>query len=308
MKNVSNGRREDYGMLVGVIGILGNIMLFIFKLIMGCLSNSISITADAINNLSDAGSCGVTLASFKLAKKPADKKYPFGYGRIEYISGFIVAFLIIIVGMELIKTSIHEIFHTERIIFNWPTLIALFLSILIKLGMGLFNKYANKKIESVSINASALDCLCDALVTTVALFSYLAAYFLNWQIDGYAGIIASLFILWSGFKAAMDALKPLLGQSPDPKVSNQIKEKLLSNKNIISIHDLMLHNYGPNHYYASVHVVVPSDENLLELHNELFCAEKQIEDSLNIYINIHPDPLNPQHVNNGKQHIIFRKL
>ncbi len=298
MKDLSKSSREFYGMFVGMIGILSNILLFIFKFIIGLSSNSISITADAFNNLLDAGSFGITLASFKLAKKPANKKYPFGYGRIEYISGFIVAFFILIVGLELIKSSIHKIFHPENVVFNWVTLIVLILSIFVKLGIGLFNRYASQKIDSVAVNASALDSLCDALVTTVTLFSYLMAHFLNWQIDGYAGIIAALFILYSGFKATMDTLKPLMGQGSDPKVASEIKEILLANKNIISVHDLMLHNYGPNRFFASVHVVVPSDENLLELHNELFWAEKEIERSLNIYINIHPDPVNPPQENN----------
>lgn len=298
MMNLSKGSRENYGMLVGVIGIFTNVTLFIFKLIMGWLSNSISITADAFNNLSDAGSCGITVASFKLAKKPANKKYPFGYGRIEYISGFIIAFFIIIVGLELIKISIHKIYYPDSIVFNWSTLIVLIISIFAKLGIGLFSRHAGQKIESVTINASAVDSLCDSLVTTVTLFSYLAAHFLSWQIDGYVGTTASLFILCSGFKTAMNTLKPLLGQSPDPKLTSEIKEKLLANNTIISVHDLMLHNYGPNRFFASVHVVVPSDENLLELHNELFCTEKEIERSLNIYINIHLDPIKPRQVNN----------
>lgn len=290
--------RENYGIFVGMVGILSNILLFIFKLIMGWISNSIAITTDAFNNLSDAGSFGITLASFKLAKKPANKNYPFGYGRIEYISGFVVSFFMLIVGLKLIKSSIQEILHPESVVFNWPTLIGLVLSILVKLSIGLFNKYAGKKIESVAINALALDSLCDAILTAVTLCSYLMAHFLNWQVDGYAGTIASLFMLYSGFRAAMDTLKPLMGQSSDPKVANEIKEKLLANKNIISVHDLMLHNYGPNRFFASVHVVVPSDGNLLELHNELFCAEKEIEHSLNIYINIHPDPVNSTQISN----------
>jgi cation diffusion facilitator family transporter len=290
METLSKDERENHGILVSGIGILSNIVLFIFKMLMGYLSNSISITADAINNLSDAGSCGIAMISFKFAKKPADKKYPFGYGRMEYISGLIVALFILIAGVELIVNSISKILHPSNLIFNWPTLIMLVLAIMMKLGIGLFSRRASKKINSISIHTLALDSLCDALITTITLFSYLIAFFFNWQIDGYAGLTASSFILWSGFKAFRNAVKPLLGQCPDSKVESQIKAKLLENKDIMQVHDLMVHDYGPNRSIASVHVVVPSNKDLIELHDELFYLQKEIEESLNIYMNIHLDP------------------
>lgn len=195
------------------------------------------------------------------------------------------------VGLQLVKSSIYKTIHPEVIVFNIHVIVILVISILTKLCMGLFTKHASKKINSSAITVNSLDSLCDAFVTASTLFSYVIAHFLNWQIDGYIGILMALIIFYSGLRVMLDTLKPLLGQSPDPKIKNEIKQNLLKNKTIISIHDLMLHNYGPNCFFGSVHVVVPSDENLMDLHNELFHAEMEIERQFNIYINIHPDPL-----------------
>jgi cation diffusion facilitator family transporter len=283
--------REAYGIFAGIVGALCNAALFIFKFILGQMSHSISITADALNNLSDVGSSLTILAGFKLANKPANEKYPFGYGRVEYISGFIVAFLMILAGLGFMKSSIHKIIRPEPIVFNTLTLITLIFSILVKLWLNRFNRRVVKITNSAAINASAFENLYDVFVTMATLFSYLISYFLNLQVDGYAGVLVSLFMAYSGINIAQNILNPLLGQKPDLGIVAEIEHKLLSYKNIKGVHDLILHDYGPNKIYASVHVEVPSDTSLPEIYNEICRAEKDIRQSENIYITIHADPV-----------------
>jgi cation diffusion facilitator family transporter len=290
---VEPNKREAYGILAGIAGALCNALLFIFKLILGQTAHSVSITADAFNNLSDAGSSLIILTGLKLANQPANEKYPFGYGRVEYISGLVVALLMVLAGLGFMKSSIGKIIQPEHIVFNMPTLLMLIGSILLKLWLTGFNRWVVKRTNSLAINAAALDNWCDILVTMATMISYLVSKLWNLQIDGFAGVLVALFMVYSGMRITQNILQPLLGQKPDQEVVTTIERKLLSYRNIQGLHDLILHDYGPNKIYASVHVEVPSDQSLPEIFTEISRAEQDIRQSVNVDITIHVDPVPP---------------
>jgi cation diffusion facilitator family transporter len=283
-------KREAYGRLTGIVGALCNSTLFIFKVILGQAAHSVAITADAFNNLSDAGSALIILTGFKLANKPANENYPFGYGRVEYISGLIVALLMVLAGLGFMESSIGKIIRPERMMFNIPTLLTLTGSILLKLWLSEFDRRVVKRTGSLAIKASAFDNLGDALVTMTTAVSYLACGLWGLQIDGYAGVAVSFFMVYSGTNIAQTIVKPLVGQKPDRVIVNEIERRLLSYKSIQGVHDLILHDYGPNKIYASVHVEVPGDKPLPEIFAELSRAEQEIRQSIKIDITIHADP------------------
>lgn len=292
-KNTSNAKvRGAYGMLSGYIGVICNIFLFLIKLIGGFVINSISVTADAFNNLSDAASSIVTLVGTKLSQKPADKEHPFGHGRSEYISAFIVAFLVLQVGLTCLKSAFGKILKPEPVLFHIGILILLVLSVLIKLWLAFFNKSMAKKINSSVLKATGTDAFGDVLITSVTIISILIGKFTGLKIDGWMGAIVSLVVLLAGFNIAKETLEPLLGEAIDKETYDGITKKVESYKGILGCHDLIVHNYGPSHIMATIHVEVESKENLEGVHEIIDKIERDILREMGIFIVIHVDPVN----------------
>ena len=283
--------RNAYGFFGGIVGIIINLILFAIKLTVGLLVSSIAITADAFNNFSDAGSSFVTILGFKLASKPADKEHPFGHGRMEYLSALIVAFMVMLVGVQFVKTSFNKILNPEAVTFELIPFILLIISILFKLWLSRFNKYVGEKINSSALKASAMDALGDVFTTCCVAVSFLAAKFTTFPIDGYIGLAVALFIVYSGFTLVKDTIDPLLGSAPDPELVNAIIHKVLSYDNILGIHDLVIHNYGPGKCMASIHAEIPSDIDVVTIHEIIDKAERDISKELKIYLVIHIDPI-----------------
>ena len=283
--------RESYGLLSGGVGICCNIFLCIIKFFVGVITGSISITADAFNNLSDAGSSIVTLLGFKLASKPADSEHPYGHGRYEYISGLVIAAVIIVMGFELLKSSIDKIAHPEAIEFSAVSVIILVISIGIKLWMNLFNKKLGKRLDASAMLATAADSLNDCVATTVVLLALLVGHFADLNIDGYAGVLVAAFVIWAGWNTAKDTLEPLLGQAPDPVFVKNIENQILSHKAIIGIHDMNVHDYGPGRVFVSLHAEIPCDMNVMEAHDVIDNAEAEIHSMFKCEISIHMDPI-----------------
>lgn len=283
--------RQAYGMLCGIVGILLNILLFAGKFLAGTISNSIAITADAFNNLSDAASSVVTLLGFHFAGAKPDPDHPFGHGRIEYISGLGVAGLILIMAYELVRDSFKKILHPEQTEFSILIVTILLAAILVKLYMFFYNHSIGKKINSAAMKATAIDSLSDTAATTVVLIATLVAHFTGLQIDGYCGVAVGLFILYAGVNAAKDTLDPLLGQAPDPEEVEQIKEIVMAHEKICGIHDLIVHDYGPGRQMISLHAEVPAEDNILEIHDEIDLIEMELKEKLHCDATIHMDPV-----------------
>lgn len=283
--------RQAYGMLCGIVGILLNILLFAGKFLAGTISNSIAITADAFNNLSDAASSVVTLLGFHFAGAKPDPDHPFGHGRIEYISGLGVAGLILIMAYELVRDSFKKILHPEQTEFSILIVAILLAAILVKLYMFFYNHSIGKKINSAAMKATAIDSLSDTAATTVVLIATLVAHFTGLQIDGYCGVAVGLFILYAGVNAAKDTLDPLLGQAPDPEEVEQIKEIVMAHEKICGIHDLIVHDYGPGRQMISLHAEVPAEDNILEIHDEIDLIEMELKEKLHCDATIHMDPV-----------------
>jgi cation diffusion facilitator family transporter len=284
--------RTSYGYLGGIVGIIINILLFIMKLSVGIISNSIAVTADAFNNLSDSASSLITILGFKLANKPADKEHPFGHGRIEYISALIVSFLVLLVGFEFVKSSFNRIVNPSKINFNIIIFILMLISIGIKIWISRFNTYLGKKINSKALQASSFDALADVISSSVVAISLLLSNWTTFPIDGYIGILVALFILYSGYSLVKETLDPLLGEAPDSELVNDIKEKLIKYEYIMGTHDLIVHNYGPGRVMASIHAEVPSNESFVKIHEVIDKAEREISKELSIFLVIHMDPVN----------------
>lgn len=270
--------RHSYGMLCGIVGILLNILLFSGKFIAGIFSNSIAITADALNNLSDAGSSFITLAGFKLASQKPDPDHPYGHGRMEYLSGLFVSLLILLMAVELLKTSVDKILHPQSTQINPLVIAILAASILVKLYMSYYNQTIGKRIDSTALLATAADSRGDSLSTLLVLASSLISLFTGFQIDGYCGLIVGIFILYSGFNAAKDTINPLLGQAPDKAYVEKIERIVTSHNMILGIHDMMVHDYGPGRVVVSLHAEVPSDGDLLEMHDLIDHIENDLAD------------------------------
>lgn len=283
--------RQAYGVLCGGVGIFLNLLLFAGKFLAGFLSGSIAITADAINNLSDAGSSIIMLIGFKMAGQKPDPEHPYGHGRIEYLSGLAVAAAILFMAFELFKSSVKKLFTPTALTFS-PLIVAiLMVSILIKLYMFLYNRSISKKIGSEAMKATAADSLSDTVATSVVLLTTLIAHFTNLQLDAVCGILVSLFIFYTGFNSAKDTLNPLLGQSPDPDFVKEIEDTVLENKEVLGIHDLLVHNYGPGRTMISLHAEVPADGDILLLHDTIDNIERTLKDKLNCEAVIHMDPV-----------------
>lgn len=283
--------RQAYGVLTGVVGILLNILLFAGKFVAGTISKSISITADAFNNLSDAGSSFVTLIGFKLAGAKPDPEHPFGHGRIEYVAGLVVSGVILLMAFELIRDSIDKIIHPQKVEFSVLAAAILLVSILVKIYMYLYNSSISKKIESAAMKATAIDSLSDTLATTVVLAASVIAHFTGLQIDGYCGVLVGLFIFYAGFSAAKETLDPLLGQPPEEEFVERIEEIVMSYDLVQGIHDLVVHNYGPGRVMISLHAEVPAEEDILEIHDMIDIIENELGEKLNCEAVIHMDPL-----------------
>lgn len=290
--NVSDVKvRGSYANLAGIVGIITNLMLFIIKLSVGLFSNSISILADAFNNLSDAASSIITIIGFKMANKPADAEHPFGHGRIEYITAMIVSFMVMLVGLQFVKTSFQKIINPTPVTFELLPFILLLISIGFKFWLSKFNKSIGNKINSSTLKATATDAMGDVFTSTTVVISFLISKFTTLPIDGYIGIIVALAIVYSGFSLIKETLSPLLGEPPDPVLVSDITDMVMSYDNITGIHDLIVHNYGPGRIMASIHAEIPSNIDIMEIHHIIDTAEREISKKLNIYLVIHMDPI-----------------
>lgn len=283
--------RQAYGVLCGGVGIFLNLLLFAGKFFSGLISNSISITADAVNNLSDAGSSIIMLIGFKIAGQKPDPEHPYGHGRMEYLSGLAVSAVILLMAFELFQSSVKKLFSPSQPSFSPLVIGILVISILIKLYMYLYNRSISKKISSEAMKATAADSLSDTVSTFVVLATTLISYFTNLQLDAFCGILVALFIFYTGFQAAKDTLNPLLGTSPDPDFVKQIEETVLSNESVLGIHDLLVHNYGPGRTLISLHAEVPADGDILVLHDTIDNIERILKEKLNCEAVIHMDPV-----------------
>lgn len=285
--------RQAYGVLCGGVGIFLNICLFAGKFVAGLLSGSIAVTADAFNNLSDAGSSIITLVGFRMSGAKPDSDHPFGHGRIEYLSGFLVAVVILIMAFELLKSSVDKILHPEPVEASVMVMVILLISILVKIYMCIYNRSVAKKIDSAAMAATAMDSLSDSVSTTVVLVTTLIAYFTQIQIDGYCGVIVALFVGMTGFQAAKETIDPLLGQPPEPEFVEQVEKIVMSyqDQGVLGTHDLVVHNYGPGRVMLSVHVEVPAEGDILELHDVIDNIEHRLARELNCSAVIHMDPV-----------------
>lgn len=286
--------RNKYGYLAGVVGILMNFLLFGFKLAIGLLTSSIAVMADAFNNLSDMASSIVTIIGFKLSSVPPDEEHPFGHGRLEYISALVVAFMVMLVGVQFIKSSFERILNPVPIKFEIIPFIILLISILIKIWLSRFNNFIGKKIDSSALKAAALDAMGDVVTSSCVVLSFLAAKFTSIPIDGYVGIVVALLILYAGFSLVKDTINPLLGEAPDEELVNSIIDGLMSYDMVIGVHDLIIHNYGVGKSIASIHAEIPSDKDILDIHEIIDTAERELSEKLKIYLVIHMDPVNVQ--------------
>lgn len=283
--------RNKYGYLAGIIGILLNLILFIIKFTVGIITSSIAISADAFNNFSDMTSSIITIVGFKLSSIPPDKEHPFGHGRIEYISALIVAFMVMFVGISFTKSSIQRILNPEVVVFELIPFILLIISIIIKLWLSIFNKYIGNKINSSALKASSVDAIGDVFTSSCVAIAYLASKYIQFPIDGYIGVLVSLAIIYAGFSLVRETISPLLGEAPDPYLVKSIHDKLLDYKYISGVHDLIVHNYGIGRRIASVHVEIPSNIDVMVIHEVIDSAERQISKDLNVHLVIHMDPI-----------------
>lgn len=284
--------RQAYGYLGGFVGLAVNIILFAVKISVGLLANSIAITADAVNNLSDAASAVVTLAGFTITNKPADREHPFGHGRIEYISAMIVSFMVILVGFEFFQSSVDRIRNPKELKFDIIIFVLLILSIGAKIWLSRFYKKLGVLIGSKTMEASCTDSLSDVIATSIVALSLLASRWITFPIDGYIGVFVALFIMYAGFSLTKDTLDPLLGDAPEPEMVNEITNKVMSYEGIIGVHDMIVHNYGPGRCVVSLHAEIPANMDIMKAHDIIDQAEQEISEELNIHIVIHMDPIN----------------
>ena len=283
--------RNAYVYMGSIVGIICNLVLSIVKISVGFLSGSVSITADGFNNLSDMASSVITMVGIKLANRPADKEHPFGHGRMEYLSALVVAFMVMLVGVQFIKTSVDRIMNPVPITFEIVPFILLLLSLIVKFWLSRFNKYVGEKINSSALKAASVDALGDVFTSSCVLISFLAAKFTTLPIDGYVGLVVSVAILYAGYSLVKETISPLLGEAPDEELVKGIKQGVLSYDNIIGVHDLIIHNYGVGKCMASIHAEIPSNIDLITIHEIIDSAEREISQKLNIYLVIHMDPM-----------------
>lgn len=290
-KNDEASERRALGVLCSAVGIFLNIILFAIKYIAGVLSSSIAITADAFNNLSDAGSSFISLIGFKFAGMKPDTKHPFGHGRIEYLSGLGISIAIIVVAFELFTGSVTKIFNPEKIDTSIIAIIILVVSILVKLYMFFYNNSIGKKIKSSGMKATAMDCVTDSVATFVVLLSMIFTKFTGINIDGYCGVLVSLFIFWAGFNSAKETLSPLLGTKPDEELVDKVYSTVMSYDDVCGIHDMVVHDYGPGRQIISLHAEVDGTKNIFDIHDVIDTIEKDLYEKFSIETTIHMDPI-----------------
>lgn len=283
--------RTAYGVLASIVGILCNVCLFLVKFVVGLLVNSVSVTADAFNNLSDAASSVISFVGVKMAGKPADKEHPFGHGRIEYIAALIVSFLVLEVGFTFLKDSISKIRHPEMLNFQLVSVVILILSIGVKLWLGIFNRQLGKRIDSKVMMAVFADSMGDVITTSVAILSLVIFRLTGINIDGIVGTGVALVVMWAGVGIARDTLEPLIGEAIDPEEYDKVKRFVERYDGIEGTHDLIIHNYGPNQSMASIHAEVPNDVNIENAHELIDRIERDAVEELGILLVIHMDPI-----------------
>ena len=283
--------RKAYGILCGAVGIGFNVLLFLGKFFAGTIAGSIAITADAFNNLSDAGSSFVTMLGFQLAGQKPDSDHPFGHGRIEYLSGLAVSMLILLMGFELARSSLDKILHPESVDSSPLVIAILCVSIAVKLYMAFYNHRLGKQLNSAAMEATGADSLSDSVATSAVLLATLVGHFTGWMIDGWCGILVAAFILWSGFNAAKDTIDPLLGTPLTPEFVDEIKDLVMAHPAIVGIHDLIVHDYGPGRVMISLHAEVSASADVLDLHDEIDNVEKELQEKLGCHAVIHMDPI-----------------
>lgn len=283
--------RASYGKMSGVVGIICNILLFSGKLFIGLFSGSVAITADAVNNLSDASSSIISLLGFKLASRPADEEHPYGHGRYEYLSGLMVSVLIMVIGVELFRSSVEKIINPKSVEFSWIIAAVLIFSVLLKLWMMFFNMNIGEKINSKTLIATAADSRNDVITTSAVLAAAVISYFADIELDGIMGVAVAIFILYSGFGLIKDTLDPMLGKAPDEKQVDMIRNKIMSYSNVLGTHDLMVHDYGPGRLFASVHVEMAAENDVLESHDVIDNIERDFLENDGLHMIVHLDPI-----------------
>ena len=300
--------RKKAGFLSSTVGIVCNIILFVSKFIIGTIANSVAIISDAFNNLTDCLSCIITMFGYNLASKPADKEHPFGHGRMEYFTSLIIAVFIIIVGFEFFKTSLSRIFNKEDIDVTYFTIIVLVLSILLKFWMYLFNKKMSTIFNNQAMMATSYDSLSDAMTTSITLIGSIISLFTSFPIDGVIGLIVSGLIIKTAISIIKDTLDELLGKPADKETTQQLLDIVMSHQGILGVHDLMIHNYGPNNMIASLHAEVDAKQNVLEAHDTIDNIEKEIFEKMKIMTTIHLDPIETDNIQLNQYKTIVSKV
>ncbi|RGJ68242.1 cation transporter [Eubacterium sp. TM05-53] len=285
------GVRTSVGKLSGIVGILNNLFLFVIKFVIGTIVHSVSIQADGVNNLTDAGSNIISILSFHLANKPADKDHPFGHERTETIASLFVGILILVLGFETAKESISKVIHPGSIDFRIVSVIILIISIIVKFWMYTYNKKLSKTYDSSLLEATALDSISDVCGTTAVLVSTLLSPVLHFNLDGYMGIVVSGIILYGAYGLLRDMINSLIGEAPDPELVHNIVDRIMAHPAILGVHDMMLHNYGPNKIFASAHVEVDSSKDIFETHDHIDNIEREVKENMNIDLVLHMDPV-----------------
>lgn len=285
------GVRTSVGKLSGIVGILNNLFLFVIKFVIGTIVHSVSIQADGVNNLTDAGSNIISILSFHLANKPADKDHPFGHERTETIASLFVGILILVLGFETAKESISKVIHPGSIDFRIVSVIILIISIIVKFWMYTYNKKLSKTYDSSLLEATALDSISDVCGTTAVLVSTLLSPVLHFNLDGYMGIVVSGIILYGAYGLLRDMINSLIGEAPDPELVRNIVDRIMAHPAILGVHDMMLHNYGPNKIFASAHVEVDSSKDIFETHDHIDNIEREVKENMNIDLVLHMDPV-----------------
>lgn len=306
--NKDSATRKKAGFLSSTVGIVCNIILFVSKFIIGTIANSVAIISDAFNNLTDCLSCIITMFGYNLASKPADKEHPFGHGRMEYFTSLIIAVFIIIVGFEFFKTSLSRIFNKEDIDVTYFTIIVLVLSILLKFWMYLFNKKMATIFNNQAMMATSYDSLSDAMTTSITLIGSIISLFTDFPIDGVIGLIVSGLIIKTAISIIKDTLDELLGKPADKETTQQLLDIVMSHQGILGVHDLMIHNYGPNNMIASLHAEVDAKQNVLEAHDTIDNIEKEIFEKMKIMTTIHLDPIETDNIQLNQYKKIVSKV
>ena len=283
--------RERCGKRSGLVGIILNLLLCAGKFVAGAVTGSISVMADAFNNLTDAGSSLITLIGFRLAGQKPDDKHPFGHGRMEYLAGLIISMLILLVGFELGKTSVEKILRPEAIALSLPSVVILLVSVCVKLWMFFFNRTLAKHIQSAALAATASDCLADAIATSVVLVGLLVSRFFSVHIDGWLGMAVAIFIFRAGILAVKDTVNPLLGQPPEQELVKAVQDTVLSHREIVGLHDLIIHDYGPGRRMLSLHAEIPADADIMAAHDVIDHIERELRESYSVEAVIHMDPI-----------------